>query len=127
MAGHALANHSVDPVTGRKRYTGIKKNLKGSQTIGCTKTVQFTNLVGHRGYGVFQHLCMCCYPRRYTRAFGVKVAGYFRESMETGATWFNLKGCSFKTSGQGLLQYTLCSPSIQAVELLLCIDWLEIM
>ena len=44
MASHALANHTVDPVTGKKRFTGVKKKLKDSQTLTCKQNVQCTSL-----------------------------------------------------------------------------------
>ena len=33
LAGRALAIHSRDPVTGKKTFTGVKKNLKQSQSL----------------------------------------------------------------------------------------------
>ena len=33
MAGQALATHKVDPRTGKKQFTGVKKRLKNSQTF----------------------------------------------------------------------------------------------
>ena len=33
LAGRALAIHTRDPVTGKKTFTGVRKNLKQSQNL----------------------------------------------------------------------------------------------
>ena len=35
LAGRALVIHKTDPVTGQKRFTGVKKRLKDSQSLVC--------------------------------------------------------------------------------------------
>ena len=35
LCGRALATHSRDPVTGNKKFSGVKKNLKQSQPLAC--------------------------------------------------------------------------------------------
>ena len=80
LAGQALCTNKVDPRTGRKTFTGIKKRVKASQTFACPGQ-DFANLpmmsllllilLGWAGFGKL---------RRYTAKFARKIAEYFRDA-----------------------------------------------